>query len=102
MRALFLSTTFVIALYGAAWMVLPSSGVTSTRVPIPRPARIATPLDWPSPSERIDPADAAGTVDLYGNEVSDAVAKYRTDTTGTIYELHSPHTELPRLGSAKT
>jgi len=51
---------------------------------------------------KIDPQDSEGTVDLYGNEVSDAVAKYRMDVTGSLYELHSPHTELPRLGSPKS
>jgi hypothetical protein len=43
-----------------------------------------------------------GTVDLYGNDVSDAVARYQVDPEGSLYELHSPHTELPRLGSPKS
>jgi hypothetical protein len=46
--------------------------------------------------------DEEGTVDLFGNEVTDAVAKYKFDATGSLYELHSPQTELPRLGSPKT
>jgi hypothetical protein len=46
--------------------------------------------------------EAAGTVDLYGNEVTDAVAKYTLDPAGSLYELHSPQTELPRLGSPKS
>jgi hypothetical protein len=46
--------------------------------------------------------ESDGTVDLLGNEVIDAVAKYRLDATGALYELHSPQTELPRLGSPKT
>jgi hypothetical protein len=46
--------------------------------------------------------DADGTVDLFGNEVTDAVAKYKFDATGSLYELHSPQIELPRLGSPKT
>jgi len=41
-------------------------------------------------------------IDLYGNDVSDAVAKYKLDATGSLYELHSPQTELPRLGSPKS
>jgi hypothetical protein len=40
--------------------------------------------------------------DVYGNEVSSAVAQYKLDATGTMYELHSPQTELPRLGSPKS
>ena len=43
-----------------------------------------------------------GAVDLYGNQVTDAVAKYKLDATGTLYELHSPQTELPRLPSPKS
>ena len=43
-----------------------------------------------------------GSVDLYGNEVIDAVATYSLDPAGSLYELHSPQTELPRLGSPKS
>jgi hypothetical protein len=39
---------------------------------------------------------------LYGNEVSDAVATYTFDQSGSLYELHSPQTELPRLGIPKS
>ena len=46
--------------------------------------------------------EADGIVDLYGNEVTDAVAKYTLDPAGSLYELHSPQTELPRLGSPKS
>jgi len=46
--------------------------------------------------------DADGAVDLYGNEVIDAVATYSFDPTGSLYELHSPQTELPRLASPKS
>jgi len=42
-----------------------------------------------------------GSVDLYGNDVTDAVAKYSLDATGALYEVHSPQTELPKLGSPK-
>jgi hypothetical protein len=41
-------------------------------------------------------------VDLYGNEVTDAVAKYKLDASGILYELHSPDTEVPRLKPPKT
>ena len=46
--------------------------------------------------------DADGPVDLLGNEVTDAVAKYKFDATGSLYETHSPQTELPRLSSPKS
>ena len=41
-------------------------------------------------------------VDAYGNEVTPAVAEYSLDPAGSPYELHSPQTELPRLGSPKS
>ena len=41
-------------------------------------------------------------VDLYGNEVSDAIATYSLDPAGSLYELHSPQTELPRLAEPKS
>ena len=43
--------------------------------------------------------DAKGLPDLYGNEVSDAVARFKLDDAGSLYEVHSPETELPRLAS---
>ena len=46
--------------------------------------------------------DATGSVDLFGNDVSDAVARYSLDATGSLYEVHSPQTEIPKLGSPKS
>ena len=46
--------------------------------------------------------DAGGFTDLYGNEVTDAIATYTFDKAGSLYELHSPQTELPRLGIPKS
>jgi hypothetical protein len=40
--------------------------------------------------------------DLYGNDVTSAVAKYSFDAAGSLYEIHSPQTELPRLASPKS
>ena len=40
--------------------------------------------------------------DAYGNEVTNAVAEYSLDPAGSLYELHSPQIELPRLGSPKS
>ena len=40
--------------------------------------------------------------DLYGNEINDALATYTFDQAGSLYELHSPQTELPRLGIPKS
>jgi hypothetical protein len=47
------------------------------------------------------PADDA-EIDAYGNEVTGAVATYKLDSSGEVYEEHSPQTEVPRLGSPKT
>jgi hypothetical protein len=43
------------------------------------------------------PGDAS--VDFHGNEVRSAVAQYKVDPAGALYEEHSPDTEVPRLGS---
>jgi hypothetical protein len=41
-------------------------------------------------------------VDLLGNEVEHAVADYRLDRAGAVYERHSPETAVARLGSPTT
>lgn len=60
-------------------------------VPVPRASR-----------PPFDDENDEGNVDLFGNRVTDAVAKYKFDATGTLYESHSPQTELPRLAPPKT
>jgi hypothetical protein len=40
-------------------------------------------------------------VDVRGNEVDDALADYRFDGRGTIYERHSPDTSVSKLGSPR-
>jgi hypothetical protein len=61
--------------------------------PEPHGSRIANAPALPAD----DPA-----IDAYGNEVTEAVATYKLDSSGAIYEEHSPQTEVPRLGSPKT
>jgi hypothetical protein len=51
---------------------------------------------------RDDDADADAGLDVYGNEVTAAVATYKVDAAGTLYELHSPNTEVPRLPAPKS
>jgi hypothetical protein len=46
--------------------------------------------------------DADSALDFYGNEVTVAVAEYQIDGVGRLYELHSPQSRLPRLGSPKS
>jgi len=98
-RAASVSAAFLILPAALAWMLLAPSTVTSSQPIAPRP-KIVAPAD---PGARpLDLQDSDGIVDLYGNEVSAAVAKYRMDIAGSLYELHSPHTELPKLASPRT
>jgi hypothetical protein len=53
----------------------------------------------PAVAGEVEEWDAKGSPDLYGNEVSDAVTRYKLDDAGSLYEVHSPQTELPRLAS---
>ncbi len=46
-----------------------------------------------------DDPDDGSQVDLQGDEVTPAVATYKFDAEGNIYETHAPHTEVPHLGS---
>lgn len=39
-------------------------------------------------------------IDLYGNDVSDAVGDYRVDPYGELYEGHAPDTAVLKLGPA--
>jgi hypothetical protein len=39
---------------------------------------------------------------LQGDEVSDAIATYGIDGSGNLYEVHSPQTEVPKLGRPTT
>ena len=44
---------------------------------------------------------SAPRIDLYGNEVEDAVGDYRIDRGGAIYERHSPDTEVTQLAAPR-
>lgn len=55
----------------------------------------------------VEPDDLAGEPadprwDLFGNEIEDAIADYRIDLRGSVYERHSPETAMQRLGSPST
>lgn len=50
-----------------------------------------------APDATLDPR-----VDLFGNEVEDALADYRIDVRGSVYERHSPETAVAFLGSPST
>ena len=46
-----------------------------------------------------DREDAGTVTDLQGDEITSAVATYRIDREGNLYELHAPHTEVAHLSS---
>jgi hypothetical protein len=75
--------------------------VTSSQRAAPAVAPTSAVTDGPV-ERRARQGAADGAVDLYGNEVSDAIATYSLDPAGGLYELHSPQTELPRLASPKS
>jgi hypothetical protein len=90
------------------------------RVSPDRPIRPAIGADTPQPSsasghsttvngpqadrqnDESRPEAADSDTDLYGNDVSDAVAEYGLDAAGSLYEMHAPQVELPHLGSPKS
>ena len=57
------------------------------------------PHDLPSLSEDAADPDDGAQLDLEGDEVTPAVATYKFDALGNIYETHAPHIEVPKLGS---
>lgn len=44
-----------------------------------------------------DESDGTSKMDIQGDEVSPALATYGIDGEGNLFEVHSPHTEVPRL-----
>lgn len=54
------------------------------------------------PQEESSGPGRGPSMDLYGNEVTEAVAKYLLDSRGALYEEHSPQTEVPRLAGPKS
>jgi len=56
-----------------------------------------TPAASPTRPPREAGDDAPRRIDLRGNEIARPVARYRVDARGTLYEVHSPQTEVPRL-----
>jgi hypothetical protein len=55
--------------------------------------------DSPSSADQLLTPGTAPRLDLIGDEVSPAIATYGIDKEGNLFEVHSPHTEEPRLGS---
>jgi hypothetical protein len=74
-----------------------ASAAEITGSPLPGEAGPDAPQVEPDASDGEDPR-----TDLSGNEVEDAVADYRIDVRGTIYERHSPETAVRQLASPTT
>ena len=72
---------------------------TSTRV---IPSSTERRLPYAQPDANAPGMDEESTTDLYGNDVTAAVARYKLDATGSLYEAHSPQTQLAKLGSPKS
>lgn len=69
---------------------------TSAEITV-RPSSVFPGVINAPPVEGGDSRDAH--VDIRGNEVERALADYRIDLSGGIYERHSPETAVVRLGS---
>ena len=82
-----------------SWAVTPSRSSAPTALD---GMHIPTAPHGPITQQMIRNAEETGVVDLYGNEVSSAVATYTFDDLGALYEVHSPQTEVPLLGSPKS
>jgi hypothetical protein len=104
-----------VASYVGLLVTIPCLAAGVLRTPRARDAResAAVRIDAPrvaGPEDRAPAADSSSVfdtdadapVDLYGNPVTDAVADYRLDSAGSLYESHSPQTEIPKLASPKS
>jgi len=76
---------------------------TPTAMVAPRSTEAEAPqlVEWSDDTTHPD-TDAEPALDLFGNEVTVAVAEYKLDAVGRLYEAHAPQSELPRLGSPKS
>jgi hypothetical protein len=94
---------------GSVVLILASCAmVTPQLVTRSQPPALAATATTPGSDQFDDPEspiglrDEDGVRDFYGNDVTSAVAQYSFDATGSLYEVHSPQTELPRLASPKS
>lgn len=91
-----------VAQHGRSTAPLVASAAFAASRSIPDPAAEITTAVSTLEAQQNVIEDRRGAVDLYGNDVTDAVATYKLDADGSLYELHSPQTELPRLASPKS
>ncbi len=82
--------------------VMGSAFLTSRSAAATVPSSIPPTIELPMPQTAQPHTPEDEDVDLLGNPVTDAVAKYKFDAAGSLYELHSPQTEVPRLAPPKS
>jgi len=87
----------------ANWITVIDYRPVAVGVPAGAPIHAPEPVEQlPSVLDQTGAEVREPSMDLYGNEVTEAVAKYLLDSTGAIYEEHSPQTEVPRLAPPKS
>jgi len=93
-------------------------GVSGGAGPEPAARKASVSVSWHTLSEPQIPPPPAGAghpapatpkllegetrTTLQGDDINDAIATYGIDDGGNLYEVHSPHTEVPSLGAPKT
>jgi len=102
MRSCWVNSTVRAWIIAAVTVSLSCAVLSSFTHRTPLAAYQTAPNSSAIPDDRVVGTDSDGTIDLYGNDVTAAVAKYSIDATGSLYEVHSPQTEIPKLGSPKT
>ena len=101
MRALARAAVLLVIVAVVVWSAFPSRTVSRSQSTRSDSIVAGVAADAP-PHHRNQPGANDDAVDLYGNEVSDAIATYSLDPAGSLYETHSPQTELPKLASPKS
>ena len=102
MRSCWVNSTVRAWIIAAVTVSLSCAVLSSFTHRTPLAAYQTAPNSSAIPDDRTVDTDRDGMIDLYGNDVTAAVAKYSIDATGSLYEVHSPQTEIPKLGSPKT
>jgi hypothetical protein len=62
-------------------------------------ASLVDPIGPDADASKAAATDDPQRLDVRGNEIASPVARYRLDERGSLYEVHSPQTEMPRLKS---
>lgn len=71
--------------------------------PIASTTSVSRPVPAKSSPERPEPPISGFSrprIDLYGNQIDEAVGDYRVDPRGELYERHAPDTAVLKLTSA--